>query len=844
MRDPIKFGNYHLFERVNIGGMAEVFKAVSYGVEGFERLYAIKRVLPNIAEDQEFIDMFIDEAKIAVQLNHANIGQIFELGRDQKENAYFIAMEFVQGKDLRAMYDRARKRGEVLDIPMCCHIVKEACEALEYAHNKKGERGEPLHLVHRDVSPQNLIVSYDGEVKLIDFGIAKAAGKASKTQSGILKGKFGYMSPEQVRGKPIDKRSDLFSLGVVFFELLTLERCFQGESDFSVLEKVRNSEIRRPSTLNRPIPPELERIVMKVLARNPDERYQSAAELQDALQKFLYQSGTFYARKDLAAYMRRTFDADIRKEAHKLAEFREYARRNIAEAKRASVPVPAVPAEPERPAVQFSPQLPSLSWEDDEVETAVWDRAPSQVMAAAALNADPPAFQNQARPPERALPKPPLNGLPSDEPPRRAPPGNAVPTVPAIDALEPIPLTGGRRSAAVGNRMVALAVITLVTLGLAGVAIFWFTRGASLVVESKAPQAVLIELDGKVVHDDETPVELPDLPPGTHRVRVSAPGFEAVERTLELRARAQDRLVVTLRPVAKVSATTGLNVQTEPGGAQVYVDGQLAADVTPTRVTGLPAGVRELRIEKTGFLPWKGTVEARDGVVVNVKPIRLFPERVSVQFVTDPSGARITLRQADGRDVYLGESSVFFNDLDNRGQAVVIAEKAGFERVERRLGQYETGPATEFIPLPKAGVPPPSPPVARWTPPPTPPRPQGGCIGEDCPSATPPVGAPRVVVVAPTPPSAAPEARVVPAAPATEAPPAGEGTLKLLAKPPARVEVAGRDLGWTPLLGHRLPAGTYHVRLVREEEPRYTHEFDVTIVAGQTTFRKHIADGN
>jgi serine/threonine protein kinase len=245
LRDPLKFGNYYLIERVNIGGMAEVFKGVSYGVEGFERLFAVKRVLPNISEDQEFIEMFIDEAKIAVQLNHANIGQIFELGN--AENSYFIAMEFVQGKDLRALFDRVRKRNERIDIPMTCHIVKEVCEALEYAHNKKNERQEALNLVHRDVSPQNIIVSYDGEVKLIDFGIAKAAGKASKTQAGILKGKFGYMSPEQVRGRPIDRRSDIFSLGVVLFELLTLERCFQGESDFSTLEKVRNVDIRRPA---------------------------------------------------------------------------------------------------------------------------------------------------------------------------------------------------------------------------------------------------------------------------------------------------------------------------------------------------------------------------------------------------------------------------------------------------------------------------------------------------------------------------------------------------------------------------------------------------------------------
>ena len=196
MKEPIKFGSYYLFDRVAVGGMAEVFKAATYGVESFERFVAIKRVLPSIAQDQEFIDMFVDEAKIAVQLAHSNIGKVFELG--QVGDAYFISMEFVSGRDTRAIFDRIRSRGERLDIAMCCHIVKEVCEALEYAHNKKTAAGQPLDLIHRDVSPQNILVSYDGEVKLIDFGIAKAAGKANKTQAGILKGKFGYMSPEQV----------------------------------------------------------------------------------------------------------------------------------------------------------------------------------------------------------------------------------------------------------------------------------------------------------------------------------------------------------------------------------------------------------------------------------------------------------------------------------------------------------------------------------------------------------------------------------------------------------------------------------------------------------------------
>ena len=221
MKKPAKFGKYWLLERINVGGMAEVFKAKSYGVEGFEKLIAIKRILPSIAEDEDFITMFIDEAKIAVQLNHANIAQIFDLGKI--DESYFIALEFVHGKDLRTIWDRHKRRGLRLPIPMSVYVISRVLEGLDYAHRKKNAGGEELNIVHRDVSPQNVLVAYEGEVKIIDFGIAKAANKASKTQAGILKGKFGYMSPEQVRGLPLDRRADIFSAGIILYELLTGE---------------------------------------------------------------------------------------------------------------------------------------------------------------------------------------------------------------------------------------------------------------------------------------------------------------------------------------------------------------------------------------------------------------------------------------------------------------------------------------------------------------------------------------------------------------------------------------------------------------------------------------------
>ncbi len=403
MKKPIPFGKYYLLERINVGGMAEVFRAKAYGVEGFERLVAVKRILPNIAEDTEFIKMFIDEAKIAVQLNHANIAQIFDLG--MVNGSYYIALEHIHGRDLRAIFDRCRNHGEPMPVAQACFVVMKVCEGLDYAHNKRDSSGRPLHLVHRDVSPQNIIVSFEGEVKLIDFGIAKAAGKGSKTQAGILKGKFGYMSPEQVRGLPIDRRSDIFSCGIVLYELLTGERLFVGESDFSTLEKVRNVEILPPSTYNRKIPDELERIVLKALAKDHEDRYQNAIDLHDELQAFVYTAGEFYSRKDLASWSKRVFAREIEEETAKLESYKELRppeQRGGAQPRRkqgkptaplrSTLAMPTVaPAPPPIPrrgngaavAAAAAPAA-GLEWDDDELETQIYEGGPDELEPAPA----------------------------------------------------------------------------------------------------------------------------------------------------------------------------------------------------------------------------------------------------------------------------------------------------------------------------------------------------------------------------------------------------------------------------------------------------------------------------
>ena len=469
LKKPVPFGKYYLLERINVGGMAEVFKAKTFGVEGFERLLAVKRILPNIAEDEEFITMFIDEAKIAVQLQHANIAQIFDLGK--VEDSYFIALEYVNGRDLRSIFDRMRSRGEALPIALACHVMMQVCEGLDYAHNKRDGQGRELHLIHRDISPQNVLIGYDGEVKLIDFGIAKAAGKASTTQAGILKGKFGYMSPEQVRGLPIDKRSDIFAVGIVLYELLTGERLFVGETDFSTLEKVRNVEIVPPSSYNKKIPQELERLMMKALARDPEDRYSNAIDLHDDLQSFLYSIGEFYSRKDLAGWMKKTFAAEIEEDNARIEQYRQIAapvgasnevsRRAAVVGAGSRVGAPPMPLSKDATKdMKQDKNVPSaMGWDDEELDTQIFDKtdenaADKTVEQSAAdlffedddrtvANEPPPDILEQARPPEvLATPKPqrkPTAPIRSEEvdltPPPLTPPRPPVPRRPTLTGV-------------------------------------------------------------------------------------------------------------------------------------------------------------------------------------------------------------------------------------------------------------------------------------------------------------------------------------------------------------------------------------------------------------------------
>ena len=305
MNRPQAFGPYELTERINVGGMAEVFRARD---PVHERLVAIKRILPSVAEDEEFIQMFRDEAAIASQLDHPNIARIFDVGR--VDLSYYLALEFVRGKDLRIIFDRAAKHKKPIPLDFVLYVMSQACRGLAYAHRRTDARGKALGVVHRDVSPQNVLVSFDGAVKIIDFGIAKASGKVTRTQVGTIKGKFGYMSPEQVRGLPIDQRSDVFSLGICLWELLTLQRLFVGDNEVAIMEKIRRGEIPDLAAVAPETPPEVERIVRRALANDVDERYPTATELDSDITAFARANGLVLETAHAADYMRRVFAGD------------------------------------------------------------------------------------------------------------------------------------------------------------------------------------------------------------------------------------------------------------------------------------------------------------------------------------------------------------------------------------------------------------------------------------------------------------------------------------------------------------------------------------------------------
>lgn len=687
---PIPFGKYYLLERINVGGMAEVYKAKAFGVEGFERLLAVKKILSSIAEDEAFIEMFVDEAKIAGQLNHPNIAQIFDLGK--VDGSYFIALEYIGGKDLKTIFERARRIGEKVSIPRVCYLIMKVCEGLGHAHHKKDAQGQDLNIVHRDISPQNILMSYEGEVKVIDFGIAKAQGKTSQTQVGILKGKFSYMSPEQVRGLHVDHRSDLFSLAIVLYEMLTLERLFLGEGDFDTLEKIRKVEMSPPSLYNPHIPKELEDIVLKGLGKSAEDRFQTAHEFAEALELFMRNQGYYYTNKDLAQYMKEAFSADIEFENKKFEYYKSLNLRPLDGSQSMLTQRPSnTPRHlPQSTKSNNSGNNAGLSWGEEEMETQIFDRVedPNEVedldivYAQSATDEVPTVEYDRWRsdlpfadepPPEiRGRAKQPTAQLPSVEP-RRTP----AHTMQGVRA----PVRQQKKSS-------SAAIMIIVGALVAGIGYFVmqtvFAR-AELQIETD-PGSVEVWINGERVHDGPTPVAY-KTKVGQATIELRREGYVPFKLT-EVLEKKTYRLNESLEPLTQ---TAELLVKSDPPGAVIEVNGKKVEDPTPFTLKNLEGEKVTIKVSKPNFFE-----ETREVQISSSKPssldIRLKPQRVALKVTSVPDRAEYTVFEGETR-IAAGRTPDTIKDLDATRKYRVVVERRKYDTWERA---FEPGFDPEF----------------------------------------------------------------------------------------------------------------------------------------------------
>lgn len=840
---PIPFGDYFLLEKINTGGMAEVYKAKTFGVEGFERIVAVKKILPSIAEDSEFISMFIDEAKIAVQLTHANIAQIFDLGCI--DGQYYIAMEYVPGRDLRVIYERCVRTNIKMDIACVCYIISKLCEGLDYAHNKKDANGEPLGIVHRDISPQNVLISYDGECKLIDFGIAKAANKSSATQVGILKGKFSYMSPEQVAGKTkIDRRSDVFALGIVLFEMLTLKRLFLGSSDFSTLEKIRKVEVSPPTLYNPDIPEDLEDIVMKALQKDVNERYQTAAELQQDLQKFMFRHNMYYTAKELSEFTRKLFAQEIALEQQKMEFYRELTK-DVLEQSRA-------------------PQQSNA--EDD---TSFYDRHHVPVASGIKYEAVPQSAPKQAIYAELDDFQPPTDGIVYSNKPSNskasmtavpqdmdlvnhdslaemaAKPINLNKSMPAarrsLSGLEPIvnpkekdketiisPSSSSskqRKSSALFRATIVLLFFIIIGLCVVFVLTKYDPRDGRVTLVFQ-PEGVEIELfvNGKrVMNKDGKPlvsgaIDLKQLlRKSDNTFIVTADGYESIEDHFTA-TQAGVNLPIQLRPL-QGSITFVVSVP----GATLKVDGKVIEGEQEFDVSNLSPGEHFVQVTKDRYESVEKTIKVAQGINGSMT-IQLEPKFVSLQLKSDPEGATFTLRNKQTGEIWRVKSGEVIQDIpihdkyeisyrDHGETRVVSWQPSGNEELETRMFAIgsEAAPTPVAPPIVADASTSSSAPVAA---PSTTTRPTKTTTNKTSSSSSSSTTK-QPTATAPTPTKTPETPKPTPTATASNS--GVPGIFKILSKPPCEIFINGKSYGMTPKKITDLPAGKYKIRFVNAE---------------------------
>ncbi len=673
---PQKFGKYILLRKIAMGGMAEIFRAKTVGAEGFEKDIVIKRILPHYTEDEDFVKMFIDEATVTSKLQHANIVQIFDFNR--QEGSYYIAMEYVEGKDLKRVMEVAQKSGKPLSVAQCVWIIMELAKGLHYAHTKT-HKGQPLNIVHRDISPHNAMVSFQGEVKLMDFGIAKAASRSTKTVAGTVKGKCAYMSPEQARGKPLDGRSDLFALAIMLWEMLTGKRLFLGDSDFVTLSNVLKMEVPPASSINPEVPEDLDAILLKGLEKDRDKRHANVQDFQRDLTKWFYSHVDDLDSVGLGPLMKEMFAEDIA----------EIATQQSQEKTAFIQEDPAPSASPENATVALpgigDPQAANTILDDDSLTA---DKVREAIAAAQRGGGVAPDGATQAMPMVGPNGRPATGSHPS-----AAQYGPNTGSFQQATGAFPQGYTGTYGAAPPKSKAPLIIALLVVLLGGGGAAAWWFmtqqggqqtVAGGGVVNDGKTPAAaagaVLV-----VVADPEDATVLANGKPLDDAGQVSGletgdkvalvatkPGFKRHEEVITINADKQQHRI-KLEPEEVIPDEVAVVIKPSQADAVVLVNGQeIGKGAQP--VKGAPGTVVEVEVR-----PAAGGVAIKQKVTLSTATplveIALPEVATALMIKVDPSDAEVT---ADKGTLEKKDDAYVLTGVKVGDIIKIAAKKAGY----------------------------------------------------------------------------------------------------------------------------------------------------------------------
>ena len=696
MINPTVFGKFILLERVSVGGMAEVFRAKLLNAPEIETLFAIKRILPHLAEDEEFVSMFINEAQVAISLLHPNVCQIHELGHLGKQ--HYIAMEYIAGRDIQAIQSYYRRQRKIMSISQACFIIAQAAQGLDYAHRAVDADGQPLGIVHRDVSPQNLVVTYDGFVKLIDFGVAKAFRKVvTHSKSGVVKGKFSYMSPEQAADGAVDHRSDIFALGIVFWEMLTGRRLFQSESEFAILEMIQNGTVEKPSKYNRMVPEAVDRICMKALEKDPANRYNWASEMVVDLFDFINSCNVPFTQWHLQNWMSSVFESELNLEKERIeifksinteSDIKRYVEENAAKIK-AEAEDELKRAEEEKKneeSLKVGSSLIERVSEDDPTEgpgsissISMARRKPGEssksLPGVKSISLGEDSLKEASS--RLSISRTDLKAESDDD--IELEPEGVAPTVSDPTLLQ---IKLAKRSVKIGR---ILMVMIIAICGLCVCSPLFILTGVIKVPEEKTdlPTSATLELsilpeldsaelalynfpfDGvsaPIFQSSGYKAQIKDLNAGTYVLSVEASGFEKEWFSITVENGSQDATVELTREIAEMTTYT---VNIEPEDASVYVNKQLHPERgSSLTINALEGSAYEVKGFKIGYEPqvFTGTV-SKDMKPLNISLTQETPVHVTVSSV--PSHYHVyTYEPKKKKMVRRGETPMTFSNVN------------------------------------------------------------------------------------------------------------------------------------------------------------------------------------